>query len=148
MIQTNDFIAQAQELLKKEHSSEVDSRSAISRAYYSLFHESLNFLCDNYKNLLLKTITSYLDPLEKYQLLSVVNSGKSDYESISKIHVPFHRVIPDTIYLINKKLSWKYTKYRKKRQKADYEITTTVFGSDAVIIVKQIDELIKLIKRL
>jgi uncharacterized protein (UPF0332 family) len=44
MIETSDFISHAIGLLKKEHASEVDFRSAISRAYYSLYHESLKFL--------------------------------------------------------------------------------------------------------
>ena len=48
MIRANEFLRQAKELVGKNNPSEVDLRTAISRAYYSLYHEALSTIQTNH----------------------------------------------------------------------------------------------------
>jgi uncharacterized protein (UPF0332 family) len=61
MIDPEDFLSHAKTLLENPEGSEVIMRSAISRAYYSLFHEALSFLKQRHKGKIIKQIKDWLD---------------------------------------------------------------------------------------
>ena len=44
VVNPQDFLTHAKKLVANNSANELDCRSAVSRAYYSLFHEASNFL--------------------------------------------------------------------------------------------------------
>ena len=60
MIQPSDFISHAKRLVEPESVPEVDCRSAVSRAYYSLYHETDQHMRASHKSELASGITAFL----------------------------------------------------------------------------------------
>lgn len=153
MITPDDFLSEAHWLLNQTNPSESNCRSAISRAYYSLYHESLNHLKDKYKDQVINKINSFsiekryanpfYDPDEHEKRINDLN-----YDYILGLGLSFHRIIPNILRSINYNYSLDFKQHRKKRNDADYNLGITVTHKYARDEVESISNLIEAIKNL
>ena len=134
-------MAFAKRLLSKRSVPEEESRSAISRAYYSLFHETdaklkRKYTFDLIKNLkkgrrLTRRQTTLLNKLDP-TLLRTFN---------------MHRVFTDTLIDLGfKAYGISMKQFRDKRNQADYDLNLNISHSDATFTVNSIDRLISQIQ--
>ena len=149
MIVASDFLSQAYWLLNQTNPSESYCRSAISRAYYSLYHEALTHLRDKYKDQVLVTIKSftvgkrYINPNDHENKIKELNA---DY--ILELGLSFHRIIPIVLRSINYDYFLEFKQHRKKRNNADYNLDLTITKKYAKAEVESISNLIAAIKNL
>ena len=136
----NDFLSQSKELLGMYDTNgckEVDLRSAISRAYYSLFHNALRYLESNFK--------AEFD--SQYRIYA-----KGPKTSDSEKGAFIHRVIPNTLNTINIKnsrvLGVKFKSYRDLRNKADYKLDMEFIRGDVEQEINSMENLMSQIKAL
>jgi uncharacterized protein (UPF0332 family) len=145
VITPNKFLQYAKTIVSNPTAPEEESRSAVSRAYYSLYHEALDTMLTKYSLDLIKNIEKEwkrpLNAKEKYQLNSL------DPDFLKRIN--FHRVLPETLRDLKKPIiANKFLNFRDKRNQADYDLKTNLSGSDANIIVSNIDSFVILVKTL
>jgi uncharacterized protein (UPF0332 family) len=143
---STELFLQAERLLENKNCSEVDFRSAISRAYYSLYHQCLKFLKDKYKNKLIEC-------LEK----KGIRTRQSEFDYILNKYRPnFHSIIPmvliDVYYDHGKKFYYdygmKFKALRDQRNQADYDMSLRFTYDEARDAVEQIKKLNKSINEL
>jgi hypothetical protein len=143
LITPDKFVQYAKRIVSNPSSPEEEARSAVSRAYYSLYHETLQLMLRKYSFELIKNIEvdwkRPLTPREKYQLNSL--------DPVFLRRVNFHRVLPKTIYNLRKPIiATNFKNYRDKRNQADYDLGIDMFYSYANVIVSNIDGFIGIIK--
>jgi uncharacterized protein YpuA (DUF1002 family) len=153
MITPGDFLSQAYWLLNQTNPSESNCRSAISRAYYSLYHESLTHLKEKYKDQVINKIKSftvekgYANPLyDPDEHEKRINELNSDY--ILGLGLSFHRIIPNILRSLNYNYSLDFKQHRKKRNDADYNLDITITQKYAKNEVESISNLIAAIRNL
>jgi hypothetical protein len=150
VIAPSDFLAQAWELVGKPNSKEVDHRSAISRAYYSLFHDAFDFLAAKYRSKLVEAI--------KNSLLS--NNVTYDWQRVQSLdrryfnekNVNLHRIIADTLLNLRssaaKAAANDFKSFRKKRNEADYDISNNYDMTKTVTELSELQRIITAIRKL
>jgi hypothetical protein len=149
VIGADDFLSQAKWLLNKNSASEVDFRSAISRAYYSLYHECFSRLKERYRPEFIHQIfaLSYQDhglaALEKH-----LKHEELDEEYILSLRISLHKLLPNILRTINFNYFMEYKQHRKKRNIADYNLKTKMDYEFAKVEVESISNLILAIKNL
>jgi uncharacterized protein (UPF0332 family) len=152
MIDAGDFLLQAQSLLNKRNVNEVDMRSSISRAYYSLYHESYKFLRSNYRKDLIAKIKETLShsPRRSYYTNDETDRkiDAMDIDFILSSGISLHQIIPQVLRSLNQDCFMEFKEYRKKRNDADYNIEKGIKYEDATTIVESISNLIQSIKKL
>ena len=136
MITPDKFLQYAKRVISVSSAPEEEARSAVSRAYYSLYHEALELMIKKYSFDLIKEIEKewgkVLSPQEKAQL----NSLNPNFLK----RVNFHRVLPNTIRQQKKPIiATKFINFRDKRNQADYDLKLNISCSDATTIVTSID---------
>lgn len=144
MITPPDFLAQARELVAKTNAKEVDHRSAISRAYYSLFHDAFDFLANKYKSKLVDEIKNTLFsrgiPYDSNKIQSL------DRKYLSENNVNLHKIIADTLFSLRssaaKATANDFKSSRKKRNEADYDI---INNYDTTKTLTELDEIQRII---
>lgn len=152
MISANDFLSQALSLINKNNATEVDFRSAISRAYYSLYHESYRFLQKSYKNRIIKEIefiTSRRQPhlLDTKEFRKKVDELDSEYIG-HQLRINKHQLILNVLKTFGIHYSLDFKLHRDKRNTADYELDINITYDIAKYEIEYISELIKSIKNL
>lgn len=143
LITPDKFVQYAKRIVSNPSSPEEEARSAVSRAYYSLYHETLQLMLRKYSFELIKNIEvdwkRPLTPREKYQLNSL--------DPVFLRRVNFHRVLPKTIHNLKKPIiATNFKNYRDKRNQADYDLGIDMVYSYANVIVSNIDGFIGIIK--
>ena len=131
--------------MESNSGNEEDFRTAISRAYYSLYHQTLHTTQNRYSLDLIKTIEKRknrrLNRKEKAQLSSL------DSKFLRTINL--HRLLPITLANIGE-----YTKsvllknYRDLRNQADYDLKMKFEESDVTTYVNAIEKLFNDVKGL
>ena len=139
------FLQYAKRIVANPASPEEEARSAVSRAYYSLYHETLELMLKRYSLDLIKNIERewgrQLNAQEKYQLNSL------DPAFLKRVN--FHYVLPKTLRNMKKPIiASKFINFRDKRNQADYDLKINMGCIDADIIVSNVDTFVSVIKSL
>ena len=145
LITPDKFLKFAKRIVSNSNISEEESRSAISRAYYSLYHETLTKIVNKYSFDLIKNVERdwgrHLKWYEKTQLNSL------DPKLLRKCN--FHKVLPNTLHDIKENiLAMNFKNFRDKRNQADYDLKLNFTHTDADTVVNNIDGLVKQVRTL
>lgn len=145
MITPDKFLLLAKRIVSDPKISEEEARTAISRAYYSLYHETLELMIKKYSLDLIAEIEKEwgkkLNAHERIQL--------NNLDPVFLSQVNFHRVMPNVIRRMhNPIIATVYINYREKRNQADYDLKLSPAYSDADTIVSNIDRFIVIVKAL
>lgn len=129
VVTPHDFLVQAKRLVSPQnHPSEIDCRSGVSRAYYSLFHEACNVL---------ELRGLYARPKEELGGLYARPKDKP------------HQEVKNLLLRFYGQMGLDYDSYRDDRVKADYNLTSTFYNQiDSEIKVNDMEDLIRRVKTL
>lgn len=122
MIVPEELMNHAKRIIMQENSpQEAEFRSAVSRAYYSVYHEARIGMFTKYKKDMSDAICWQLDkrkkPYDKSKIYAL------DLEYIKKQGVNWHMIIPSVLIRIGKKgTSNDLRAFRDDRNEADYDI--------------------------
>jgi uncharacterized protein (UPF0332 family) len=147
MIAPNCFLFQAKKLLINENSeypAEVDFRSAISRAYYSLYHEAYALLKTKYKHKLVSQVILTLERRNKSYNSNLVRELNERY--IIELGINFHSIISQVLLGMQYQVGVDFKSFRRQRDDADYELSLIFRRNEATEIVEEIEKLIGDIK--
>lgn len=143
MIQPTDFVNQAKKLIDSSNSpTEVDCRTAVSRAYYFLFHQSFEYLKIKYDRILVQSIEDYLTS----------NGGKFNPQELSKLdgeylktlNVNLHSTIPNVLRRLRQsRYSRDFESFRDDRNIADYQLSKSFLLPDSITKVNDMERLAK-----
>ena len=123
MIQPSEFLRQAQSLIQTTPFDEVSLRSAVSRAYYSLYHESLRSLTARKRKFLVNEIERAIRWQGSTPDLAKLQALDWDYivkENGVNLHAVISRVLRRTPGKYQ--LGSDFIDFRLKRDFADYDI--------------------------
>jgi hypothetical protein len=145
LITPDKFLDFAKRIVSAKSAPEEESRSAISRAYYSLYHETLAIMVKKYSIDLIKNIEKeWGKPLKHYERVQL---NALDPTFIRKLNL--HRILPDTLYDLKKPLiASSFKNFRDQRNNADYDLKLVFTCPIAYTVVNNIDALIGLMKSL
>lgn len=143
LISPQEFLNQAKQLINGSEIPEVNSRTAVSRAYYSLFHQSFEFLKKNHSIKFAEKIIKELDFGGGTNMIdySLVKSLDRNYLNTLKINL--HQIMGDVyaeIKMENKGMDFR--SFRQERNKADYSIQQDYSIVRAKVTVTQIEVMI------
>jgi uncharacterized protein (UPF0332 family) len=143
LITAQDFLTQAKQLINGSEIPEVNSRTAVSRAYYSLFHQSFEYLKKNHQIKFAEKIKKELDfggGTDRVDY-SLVNSLDRNY--LNKLKINLHQIMGDVyadIKMENQGMDFR--NFRDERNKADYSIQQDYPIVRARVTVTQIEVMI------
>jgi len=141
LITGDKFLAFANRILSKKSIPEEESRSAISRAYYSLFHETELKLKKKYSLDLIKN----LKRKKRIHASQIYLLNRLDPKFLRKWNL--HKIYPDTLIGLGfKTLGMNFKQFRDKRNQADYDLWLSFGKKDAKIVVNSIDKLISQVR--
>jgi hypothetical protein len=142
-ITPDKFLQLAKKIVSNSTAPEEEARTAISRAYYSLYHETLGIMKSKHSIALINNIKKHSKKKLRYNELNRLNS--LDPTFIRRYNL--HRIIPDTLYDLKKTIiASKFKNFRIARNDADYVLTNNISCSDANIVVQNIDNLLTVVK--
>lgn len=143
MIQSTDFVNQAKRLIDPTHSpTEVDCRTAVSRAYYFLFHKSFEHLKIKYGHVMVKSIEEYLTKKNNTIRIDHAKLKKLERQYLKQLGVNLHGTIPDVLWRLNqRKYGRDFIDFRDDRNDADYELAKTFPLPDTTTKVSKIENL-------
>jgi len=125
--------------------SEEECRSAVSRAYYSLYHETLQILVTKYS----------LDLIGNIQKVKKKTLSGSERAKLNSLDPDFlkqfnlHQIVFDTLVGMNyQAVAMTYKNYRIQRNQADYDLKMNFLYNDADAMVKNIEVLVGAVKSL
>ena len=145
MITPDKFLQLAKRIISSPKISEEEARTAISRAYYSLYHETLELMVKKYSLDLIAEIEKEWGKKLTIQERTQLNALDPNF--LSRIN--FHRVLPNVIRKMQKPIiATIFINYRDKRNQADYDLKLSPAHSDATTIVSNIDRFIGVVKAL
>lgn len=152
MINSYDFLNQAKSILQNysiDNPNEVELRTSISRAYYSLFHISFEYLRNQHKDILLKEITQWLLKSKKNMNYILDNDDKiKNFDRSILKDVNMHNIITNAFYSIDrhKNKGRIFKDHRDTRNDADYDLCIDFTLDNSKAIVTDIEKLIKDLK--
>lgn len=149
MIKPRDFLCQANELMMKDELSEVDVRSAVSRAYYSLFHETFEFLKLNHKELLIQVIVAYLESKKKTVRRDLIEKFDENYiNSNMSTHTTVIKAIREIKGDLADECADDFLEFKNWRTVADYRLNQDLDSQREKERIEAIRILIERIKKL
>lgn len=141
LITAQKFLDFAKRILSKKSAPEEELRSAVSRAYYSLFHETGDRIRKRYSHALIKRLRRgrRLNPTERMLL------NRLDPKFLRKFNL--HRAYPDVLIDLGfRPLAISLKQSRISRNQADYDLGRNFNRKDTTIIVNSMDRLISQIR--
>jgi hypothetical protein len=148
-MEPEDFLKQAKKLINSNNPSEVEFRSAISRAYYSLYHESMILLkASRHKKLLINKVREHLrkHPPPNHKQIDEKLINDIDTRHLHYLGVPLHYIIPNALQDIDYTIGLDFKSYHVDRKDADYELNRKFSHKDSGYKVQGIEDLIIHIK--
>ncbi|MGA2386964.1 MAG: hypothetical protein ABSG33_10585 [Candidatus Bathyarchaeia archaeon] len=143
MITPDRFLLLAKRMVSNPGIPEEEARSAISRAYYSLYHETLQLVIKKYSLDLIREIERQYGRQLTIQERAKLNSLDPDF----LCRINFHRILPVVMRNMQKPIiASKFMNFREKRNQADYDLKLTTAQSDAITIVTNIDKFVVVVK--
>lgn len=149
MITPDEFLKHAESIIVSTNNpQEIEFRSAVSRAYYSLYHEAYDKISQNHKSVLVHAICEYLDRTpDQLYVQSRIQSLDRNYLKTQRVNL--HQTIPLVLKRINKKNEGlDFIGFRNNRNDADYDIRAIYSNDNARVIVGQIRKLIQKINQI
>lgn len=147
MITNDKFLAYAKRIISKRSIPEEESRSAISRAYYSLYHETLEIAVRRYSFYLIRNIEKFRRPRKKLSRDEKYQLNALDSKFLRKFNL--HGILTKTLLDIGEQvLSISFKDVRDKRNQADYDLKMTFTHNEASTIVDNVDSLVGQVKLL
>ncbi|HLE75248.1 MAG TPA: hypothetical protein VI864_04295 [Candidatus Bathyarchaeia archaeon] len=145
MITPDKFLQFAKRIMSVKAASEEECRSAVSRAYYSLYHETLQILVTKYS----------LDLIGNIQKVKKKTLSGSERAKLNSLDPDFlkqfnlHQIVFDTLVGMNyQAVAMTYKNYRIQRNQADYDLKMNFLYNDADAMVKNIEVLVGAVKSL
>lgn len=142
MIRPSEFLAQAKWLISQNPCTEALSRSAISRGYYSLFHEAYNLLPTNHPT---EYETIVADHIRRSGKRPDIPSIKRVNRTYLKYNVNMHAVLADVLSQLNFGLGSDFCNLRDERNRADYELNRFYPNGFADTMVRDAERIINLL---
>ena len=145
LITPDKFLQYAKRIVSVPSAPEEEARSAVSRAYYSLYHEALELMIRRYSLDLIKEIEKEWGKHLTHQEKTQLNSLDPDFLK----RVNFHRILPNAIRNQKKPIiAVKFINFRDKRNQADYDLKLDISCSDASTVVTNIDGFVTVVRAL
>ncbi len=146
MILSTDFLLQGRKLIQDVNQpTEVDFRSAISRAYYSLYQETLNFLVVAHKQKMVSNINSYLVDVKHNVSYDNSKVQSLNIKYLHEIGVNVHETLRRVLMSLDRNLANDFLGFRDSRNEADYQINED-FSLDVQQVANELDEIEILIR--
>ena len=124
-----EFLKQSDFLLSLKY-EEVNCRSAVSRAYYALYHEAKNYLEGNHNRI-----------YKEIEQKAIKEKGK--------LKPNYHLVVADVLARLNKGYRFDFIGFRDKRTEADYYLNNSFLTQqDAKDTIDEINKFIVKVKSL
>lgn len=145
LIAEDGFLIYAKKIIgqKKIPIPEEECRTAISRAYYSLYHTTGSILKKKYSFQLIKEIRkSY--PRKRINLAKLNLLDKKHLRSFN-LHKMFTLTLHDLGF---KTIAFRFKDFRIKRNQADYDLDLNFNATYSRIIVNEIEKLMARIRQL
>jgi len=147
MITCDKFLDCAKRILAKRSIPfpEEECRTAISRAYYSLYHQTLETTKNQYSHDLINTI-------ERYKKRRLTRNEKIRLNSLDPTflkNLNFHNLLPKTLTRIGERgKAVSFKNFRDLRNQADYDLKRGFPKVDAITFVNAIESLFNQVKTL
>lgn len=143
LITCEKFLDSAKRILASKSGNEEDLRTAISRAYYSLYHQTLLTTKNRYSLDLIDTI----EKRKKRRLSRREETQLSSLDSNFLRSINLHRILPLTLAKIGESTKSVLLKnYRVLRNQADYDLKLNFNESDVTTYVTAIETLFNEVK--
>lgn len=143
MITGDKFLECAQKIVSDSSIPEEECRTAIGRAYYSLYHQTLAVTMKKHSLELIRNIEKKL----KRKLKPIERSQLNSLDPAFLMRFNLHKILPLTLVDVKEPvLANSFKNFRDRRNQADYDLKLTFTYSDASTIVGNIDSLIGQIK--
>jgi uncharacterized protein (UPF0332 family) len=136
MITEDRFLEYAKKIMSQHRILEEESRTAISRAYYSLYHVTGSVLQKKYSLQLIKEIQKMYSKRRIDQRR--LNRLDRQYLRSFNLHRIFYLTLMD---LGHTTIAFQFKNFRSKRNDADYDLNLNFREGPSRIIVSQIDNL-------
>ena len=131
MISPDEFMQQATRLIAAPASpSEVDFRTALSRAYYSLYHQALTSIRNRHKPELVSAIETQLQRRRKF-FADLPRVRRLDWTYlVDTLHVSFHQILFEVLCGLDYPKGQEFGAHRDERNIADYELEKNLNPQD------------------
>lgn len=145
MITCEKFLICAKRILASNSGNEEDLRTAISRAYYSVYHQTL-LTAQNRFSL---DLISIIEKHKKRRLTRTEKAQLSSLDSGFLRTINLHRILPLTLAKMGESTKSVLLKnYRDLRNQADYDLKLNFNESDVTTYVNAIEILFNEVKGL
>jgi len=136
MITEDKFLELAKKIMRQKIIQEEESRTAIGRAYYSLYHVTGSVLQKKYSLQLIKEIQkAYPRKIDQRRL----NRLDKQYLRSFNLHRIFYMTLFD---LGHDTIAFQFKDFRSKRNDADYDLNLNFTEDQSRVIVHQIGNLV------
>lgn len=145
LIPEDGFLTYAKKIIGRNKSalSEEECRTAISRAYYSLFHVTGSVLRRKYSFELIKQIRrSY--PGRRIDLPRL-NRLEREYLRTFNLHQIYFLTLHDLGF---RDIAFEFKGFRAKRNDADYDLSLNIRAGDTEVIVNEVEKVQAKVRRL
>lgn len=143
MIAEDKFLAFAKRIMIQNGLPEEESRTAIGRAYYSLYHITASVLRKRYSFQLIEEIRK------------VYPRRRIDYRRLNRLDKQYlmqfnmHKIFYLTLFeLGHRTIAFQFKDFRSKRNDADYDLNLNFSETYSRVIVSEIGNLVETIGRL
>jgi uncharacterized protein (UPF0332 family) len=137
MITEDKFLDYAKRIMSQQGIREEESRTAIGRAYYSLYHVTGSVLRKKYSFQLIKEIQK---AYSKKRIDSRrLNRLEKRYLRFFNLHKIFYLTLLDLGY---RAIAFEFKNFRSKRNDADYDLDLNFNEAQSRVIVNGIDKLV------
>jgi len=143
LITEDSFLLYAKKIMgqKKIPLPEEECRTAISRAYYSLYHTTGSVLKKKYSFQLIKEIRKSYSRID----LTRINRLDKKYLRSFNLHRMFFLTLLDLGF---RTTAFRFKDFRSKRNDADYDLDLNFNATYSSIIVNEIEKLMTQIRQL
>lgn len=137
MITEDRFLEYAKKIMRQKVIQEEESRTAIGRAYYSLYHVTGSVLQKKYSFQLIKEIQKAY-PRRRIDQRRLNRLDRQYLRSFN-----LHRIFYLTLFdLGHRTIAFQFKDFRSKRNDADYDLNLNFTEGQSRVIVSQIDNLV------
>lgn len=142
------FLSFAKRILLNRIVPEEECRSAISRAYYSLYHQTGDTLRKRYSLTLLGQLKKQISP-RKRRTINWKKLNRLEKKYILRLGLNLHKAYRNALLASGfRKEATLFGDFRIKRNQADYDLYRNFNKSDTKDIVQEIEKLFNLIQTL
>lgn len=143
MITDDKFLLYAKRILSQKSIQEEELRTAISRAYYSLYHTTSSVMRKKYSIQLINEIRRNY-PKKKIDLAKL---NRLDKKYLSGFNL--HRILFFTLLNLGFITeAFQFKDFRSKRNEADYDLALNFTQADSITIVNEVEKLMTALKNI